>query len=224
VTDTLDFRTPEWLAETLDIDKNAVYRYLNEGTLPGLQLGRKWLISESTVVRFLKEEEARQTADRRRHQGGKRDKFTDDSHRIFVLAEESARGRNHNWIGTEHLLFAVLKQAAPAAIAMIEACGTTPTAVHEALEAVLATFVIGESAGATHAGIGFTPRAKRAIEVSLKEAEALDAAGAGPEHMLVALVSIDEGIAAEVMRSLGATAEKLRAALMEAETATAPGP
>ena len=70
--ETLDYRTPEWLAEQLDIDKNAVYRYLNEGTLPGLQLGRKWLISESTVLHFLKAEEERQTTERRRSQ---RDRF-----------------------------------------------------------------------------------------------------------------------------------------------------
>jgi len=213
--DTLDFRTPEWLADKLDLDKNAVYRYLNEGTLPGLQLGRKWLISESTVVQFLKEEEARQTAERRRLQGGKRDRFTDETHRLFVLAEEAARARNHNWLGTEHFLLAILDQASPAALEMLAACGTTPAAVRESVEAAIASFVApaNAAASAATAGIGLTPRAKQAVDTSLKEAQALDAPGAGPEHVLLGLAAIDEGIAAEVLRFTGATAEKLRAAL-----------
>ena len=220
--DKLDFRTPEWLADQLDIDKNAVYRYLNEGTLPGLQLGRKWLISESTLVQFLKEEEARQTAERRRLQGGKRDRFTDESHRVFVLAEEAARLRSHNWIGTEHLLLAVLDLGPATALSMLAASGATPAAVREHLEAVVATFVPPGTVSTTAAsgGIGLTPRAKKAVDVSLKEAESLDAPGTGPEHILLALVSIDEGIAAEVLRSLGATADRLRTALTEARAAS----
>jgi excisionase family DNA binding protein len=213
--DTLDFRTPEWLADKLDLDKNAVYRYLNEGTLPGLQLGRKWLISESTVVQFLKEEEARQTAERRRLQGGKRDKFTDEAHRIFVLAEGAAREREHNWIGTEHLLLALLDQGNETVLAMLEGCGTTTTAVRESTLAAIASFVPPGSTttAAATAGIGLTPRAKKAIDTAIKEAEAVDAAGVGPEHMLLGLAAIDEGIAAEVLRFLGAPADKLRAAL-----------
>src|SRR5262245_16274527 len=53
IAETLDFRDVDWVAEQLNIDKNAVYRYLNEGVLPGLQLGRKWLISESSLVAAL---------------------------------------------------------------------------------------------------------------------------------------------------------------------------
>jgi excisionase family DNA binding protein len=213
--DTLDFRTPEWLADKLDLDKNAVYRYLNEGTLPGLQLGRKWLISESTVVHFLKEEEARQTAERRRLQGGKRDKFTDEAHRVFVLAESAAREREHNWLGTEHFLIALLDQGIPTVLAMLEGCGTTAAAVRESTLAAIASFAPSGSTNtvAATAGIGLTPRAKKALDQALKEAEALDASGAGPEHMLLGLVAIDEGIAAEVLRFAGATADKLRTAL-----------
>ena len=215
MSDTLDFRSPEWVAEKLDLDKNAVYRYLNEGTLPGLQLGRKWLISESTVVQFLKEEEARQTAERRRLQGGKRDKFSDESHRVFALAESAARERNHNWVGTEHLLLALVDQATPTVIAMLEASGTNATAVRESVEAAIASFVVPDNSSviAASAGMGLTPRAKKAVDMSLKQAEALDASGAGPAHLLLGLVAIDEGIAAEVLRFLGATADKLRGAL-----------
>lgn len=61
----LDYRSPEWVAEQLGVDKNTVYRYLQDGTLPGLQLGRKWLVSERRLADFLERAERQQT-DRRR--------------------------------------------------------------------------------------------------------------------------------------------------------------
>jgi excisionase family DNA binding protein len=64
----LDYRDPEWVAEQLGIDKNTVYKYLQDGSLPGLQLGRKWLISERRLADFLERVERQQT-DRRRQQG-----------------------------------------------------------------------------------------------------------------------------------------------------------
>ena len=63
----LDYRDPEWVAEQLGIDKNTVYKYLQDGSLPGLQLGRKWLISERRLADFLERVERQQT-DRRRQQ------------------------------------------------------------------------------------------------------------------------------------------------------------
>jgi excisionase family DNA binding protein len=61
----LDYRDPEWVAEQLGIDKNTVYKYLQEGSLPGLQLGRKWLVSERRLADFLERVEREQTARRR---------------------------------------------------------------------------------------------------------------------------------------------------------------
>jgi excisionase family DNA binding protein len=63
----LDYRDPEWVADQLGIDKNTVYKYLQDGSLPGLQLGRKWLISERRLADFLERVERQQT-DRRRQQ------------------------------------------------------------------------------------------------------------------------------------------------------------
>ena len=62
---TLDYRDPEWVAKRLGIDKNSVYRYLDKGILPGLRLGRKWLISEASLAEFLKRQEEKQTEARR---------------------------------------------------------------------------------------------------------------------------------------------------------------
>jgi excisionase family DNA binding protein len=70
-TDTrLDYRDPEWVAEQLGIDKNTVYKYLQEGSLPGLQLGRKWLVSERRLAEFLERVEREQTERRRQAVGG----------------------------------------------------------------------------------------------------------------------------------------------------------
>ena len=75
----LDYRDPEWVAEQLGIDKNTVYKYLQEGSLPGLQLGRKWLVSERRLADFLERVEREQTARRRDASGG--------AHRPFALPE-----------------------------------------------------------------------------------------------------------------------------------------
>jgi len=66
----LDYRDPEWVAEQLGIDKNTVYKYLQEGTLPGLQIGRKWLVSERRLAAFLEGVEREQTQRRREAAGG----------------------------------------------------------------------------------------------------------------------------------------------------------
>jgi excisionase family DNA binding protein len=66
----LDYRDPEWVADQLGIDKNTVYKYLQEGSLPGLQLGRKWLISERRLADFLERVERQQTERRRQQTSG----------------------------------------------------------------------------------------------------------------------------------------------------------
>jgi excisionase family DNA binding protein len=68
----LDYRDPEWVAEQLGIDKNTVYKYLQEGALPGLQIGRKWLVSERRLALFLERVEREQTERRRQGAGGTR--------------------------------------------------------------------------------------------------------------------------------------------------------
>jgi excisionase family DNA binding protein len=68
----LDYRDPEWVSEQLGIEKNTVYKYLQDGTLPGLQLGRKWLVSERRLAEFLERVEREQTERRRQTQLGER--------------------------------------------------------------------------------------------------------------------------------------------------------
>ena len=85
----LDYRDPEWVAEQLGIDKNTVYKYLQDGSLPGLQLGRKWLVSERRLADFLERVEREQTTRRRDAAAGSNRPFALPQ-RIRLQEEQSA--------------------------------------------------------------------------------------------------------------------------------------
>src|SRR6187402_2918377 len=102
----LDYREPEWVAKKLGLDKNTVYKYLQEGWLPGVQLGRKWLISERILAEHLKRETRAQTASRRKEQP-----YTPRLARSLELAPTYAMQRGQDYTGTEHLLMGMLQEA-----------------------------------------------------------------------------------------------------------------
>jgi excisionase family DNA binding protein len=95
----LDYRDPEWVAEQLGIDKNTVYKYLQEGTLPGLQIGRKWLVSERRLASFLERVEREQTQRRREAAGGASRPFTLPQ-RLRGFEEEDGAGDGASVGGT----------------------------------------------------------------------------------------------------------------------------
>src|SRR3954463_14666444 len=99
----LDYREPEWVAKKLGLDKNTVYKYLQEGWLPGVQLGRKWLISERLLAEHLERETRAQTATRRQTLPQ-----TPRLKRALQLASEYAIARGQNFTGTEHLLIGMM--------------------------------------------------------------------------------------------------------------------
>src|SRR3954451_15254550 len=95
----LDYREPEWVAKKLGLDKNTVYKYLQEGWLPGVQLGRKWLISERLLAEHLERETQGQTATRRKVLPQ-----TPRLTRSIQLGSQYAASRRQDFVGTEHLL------------------------------------------------------------------------------------------------------------------------
>jgi excisionase family DNA binding protein len=204
--ETLDFRDPEWVADQLNIDKNAVYRYLNEGYLPGIQLGRKWLISESSLAEFLKSEERRQTQERRL--AVENEGFTlgtERMRRALRAARDHARDRNHNYIGTEHLLWAVTSDSTCLAACVLDAIGVD----RQVLLAEIARIVPDGTEPVT-SEIGLTPRGKKALDLAVKQAGTLNHSYVGTEHLLLGLLEEGDGISAKLLQAQNLTLEALR--------------
>lgn len=108
----LDYRDPDWVATQLGLDKSTVYRYLQDGVLPGIRLGRKWLVSEARLTAWLETETDRQTRARLQaagHAGAAVDRlrdFSDECRDILRQAHAEARRYGHQQLGEGHVLLA----------------------------------------------------------------------------------------------------------------------
>jgi ATP-dependent Clp protease ATP-binding subunit ClpC len=138
------------------------------------------------------------------------ERFTDRARRVVVQAQEESRKLNHNYIGTEHLLLGILREGdGPAA----EALASLEVGLDPAREQVAEITGRGQQAPSGH--IPFTPRAKKVLELSLREALGLEHQYIGPEHILLGLITEGHGVAVEVLRVLGAEPEQVRARVIE---------
>jgi excisionase family DNA binding protein len=110
----LDYRDPEWVAERLGLDKSTIYKYLQDGVLPAVRLGRKWLVSEARLAAWLATEEARQTqarvlaADSADAAVARLRNFSAECREILRLAHAEARRYGHEQLGEGHVLLAML--------------------------------------------------------------------------------------------------------------------
>ena len=137
------------------------------------------------------------------------ERFTDRARRVVVLAQEEARTLDHNYIGTEHILLGLVREGEGVAASALEALGISPADIRGDLEAI-----IGRGDLAPVGNIPFTPRAKKVLELSLREALQLGHNYIGTEHILLGLVREGEGVGAEVLAKRGATLELVRAEVM----------
>ena len=133
------------------------------------------------------------------------EKFTDKARRVVVLAQEEAKMLNHNYIGTEHLLLGLIHEGEGVAAKSLEALGISLDAVREQVQEIIGT---GQTAPSGH--IPFTPRAKKVLELSLREALQLGHSYIGTEHLLLGLIREGEGVAAQVLTKLGADTNRVR--------------
>ncbi len=133
------------------------------------------------------------------------ERFTDRARRVLVLAQEEARLLNHNFIGTEHILLGLIHEGEGVAAKALESLGISLEAVREKVEET-----IGPAGNGTTGSPPFTPRAKKVLELSLREALQLGHNYIGTEHMLLGLVREGEGVAAQVLVSLGADLSRVR--------------
>ena len=133
------------------------------------------------------------------------ERFTDRARRVVVLAQEEARMLNHGYIGTEHLLLGLIHEGEGVAAKAMQALGIDLDAVRQEVKEVIGR---GEQPPSGH--IPFTPRAKKVLELSLREATQLGHNYIGTEHILLGLVREGEGVAAEVLVKLGADLSRVR--------------
>src|ERR671911_147289 len=133
------------------------------------------------------------------------ERFTDRARRVLVLAQEEARLLNHNFIGTEHILLGLIHEGEGVAAKALESLGISLEAVREKVEET-----IGPAGSSTTGSPPFTPRAKKVLELSLREALQLGHNYIGTEHMLLGLVREGEGVAAQVLQKLGADLNRVR--------------
>jgi ATP-dependent Clp protease ATP-binding subunit ClpC len=133
------------------------------------------------------------------------ERFTDRARRVVVLAQEEARMLNHGYIGTEHLLLGLIHEGEGVAAKALQALGIDLDAVRQEVKEVIGR---GEQPPSGH--IPFTPRAKKVLELSLRESTQLGHNYIGTEHILLGLVREGEGVAAEVLVKLGADLSRVR--------------
>jgi ATP-dependent Clp protease ATP-binding subunit ClpA len=133
------------------------------------------------------------------------ERFTDRARRVLVLAQEEARRLGHDFIGTEHILLGLVHEEEGVAAAALRDSGVTIAAARARVKEVLA-----RHAGATGASPPFTPRAKKVLELSLREALAHQHSYIGTEHILLGTLREGEGMATHVLVELGVNLEGLR--------------
>jgi ATP-dependent Clp protease ATP-binding subunit ClpA len=133
------------------------------------------------------------------------ERFTDRARRVVVLAQEEARMLNHNYIGTEHILLGLIHEGEGVAAKALTSLGISLQAVRQQVEEI-----IGQGQQAPSGHIPFTPRAKKVLELSLREALQLGHNYIGTEHILLGLIREGDGVAAQVLVRLGADLNRVR--------------
>jgi hypothetical protein len=133
------------------------------------------------------------------------ERFTDRARRVIVLAQEEARMLSHTYIGTEHILLGLIHEGEGVAAKALTSLGISLDAVRQQVEEIIGQ---GEEAPSGH--IPFTPRAKKVLELTRREAEQLGHNYIGTEHILLGLIREGDGVAAQVLVKLGADLNRVR--------------
>jgi ATP-dependent Clp protease ATP-binding subunit ClpC len=145
------------------------------------------------------------------------ERFTDRARKVIVLSQEEARGLGHNWIGTEHILLGLLREGDGVAAKALQAMGIGMDLARQRVEEI-----IGRGPQPAPSGhIPFTPRAKKVLELSLREAHQLGHNYIGTEHILLGLIREGDGVAAQVLMAQGVDLNRARLQVIELLTGTA---
>ena len=147
------------------------------------------------------------------------ERFTERARQVVVLAQDEARALKHNYIGTEHILLGLLREEEGLAARVLESLDITV----EEVRAQVAR-IVGQGDEVTTGQIPFTPRAKKVLDLALREALSLGHNHIGPEHILLGLVRENDGVGARILLDLGAGAEKVRGEIIRMLSGSGSGP
>ncbi len=217
--------TTEEVAEILHVDPATIRRLVNRGDLAAYRIGADYRFAPSDLEAYLRwqriagGEGYRADSLEESSKGGhykpvsdrdRWDKFTDQAKRVLHHAQEQAQRFHHNYIGTEHILLGLLDGGEDIAVAVLRRMGVEPNQVRQQVEAIMTR---GERLATDE--IGLTPRAKKVVALAIDEAQRFDHRSVGTEHLLIALIRLDDGIAADVLKRLGVDLEQARAQTLE---------
>ena len=147
------------------------------------------------------------------------ERYTDRARRVVVLAQEEARRLDHNYIGTEHILLGLIHEGDGIAAKALVSLEINLDAVRQQVEEI-----IGQGQQAPSGHIPFTPRAKKVLELSLRESQQLGHDYIGTEHILLGLVREGDGVAAQVLIRLGADPNRVRKQVIQLISGQQPQP
>jgi hypothetical protein len=139
------------------------------------------------------------------------ERFTDRARRVLVLAQDEARDLEHNFLGTEHVLLGLVREGEGVGALALQQLGVELAAVRRRVTDVVKPGAPGTASGAPP----FTPRAKKVLELSLREALDLGHNYIGTEHLLLGLIREGQGVASQVLIAAGLTPEKVRRKVIE---------
>src|SRR5688500_7170209 len=224
----MDYQDPDWVAERLGIDKNTVYRFLQDGTIPAVQLGRKWLISQRRLEEWLAAETDKQTRARREAAKSaesvvrRMDNFTAPAREALKKAHGEARQYAHEKLDQAHLLLALASDGKSPAARALKKFSITPDVVRRAIESNMTP---GDAPPPRR--MSRTPEAERAMRMASRLALR---EGAGPfspvgtDHLLMGILLARRGLGYEILIQHDATRHRLHDALRAAAGSTATAP
>ena len=138
------------------------------------------------------------------------DRFTERAQKVMVYSQEEAVRMNYNYIGTEHILLGILREGEGIAARVLKSKGIDLAAVRNQVEAI-----IGKGQQKVAQVIGYTPRTKTILELSVDEARSLGQNYIGTEHLLLALIREGEGVAAQILMAMGLNFNSIRQEIIE---------
>jgi excisionase family DNA binding protein len=208
------------------LDRNTVYRFLHDGTIPAIQLGRKWLVSESRLEEWLAAEMEKQTRRRREamrvtesSSARKRDQFTASARQVLRRAHSEARKHRHARLDQAHLLLGLAEEQTSGVARSLRSLGITPDVIRLAIHAQL---LPGDAPPARR--LARTAEAKRAMRLAAKlaarESGGTPLSPVGTDHLLTGIFLTRRGLGHQILAQHHVTRERLRQVLRSKETTT----